>query len=340
MSEENKYILEVKDLHTSFFTDAGEVKAVNGISFNLEPGKTLGIVGESGSGKSVTAYSIMQILAETGKITGGEVRFHGEDITKWNSKQMQKFRGEKCSIIFQDPMTSLNPVFTVGSQLIEAILLHTDKNKKEAWARAVEMLTLVGVNEPESRMKQYPHEFSGGMRQRVMIAMALACEPKLLIADEPTTALDVTIQAQILELMVELKKKINMSVIIITHDLGVVSDVCDRIAVMYAGKIVEIGSTDDIFYNPQHCYTLGLLKSIPKIHEDEHERLIPIEGTPVDLLNPPAGCPFASRCDKCMKICLREMPPYTEISEGHVSACWLIQKRQMEEAKAEGGKEA
>ena len=257
MSEENKYILEVKDLHTSFFTDAGEVKAVNGISFNLEPGKTLGIVGESGSGKSVTAYSIMQILAETGKITGGEVRFHGEDITKWNSKQMQKFRGEKCSIIFQDPMTSLNPVFTVGSQLIEAILLHTDKNKKEAWARAVEMLTLVGVNEPESRMKQYPHELSGGMRQRVMIAMALVCEPDILIADEPTTALDVTIQAQILELMQDLQKKLGMAIIMVTHDLGVIASMCDEILVMYGGRVCERGTADDIFYRPAHEYTNG-----------------------------------------------------------------------------------
>ena len=220
MSEENKYILQVKDLHTSFATDAGEVRAVNGVSFNLEPGKTLGIVGESGSGKSVTSYSIMQILAETGKITGGEVLYHGEDISKWNEKQMQKFRGEKCSIIFQDPMTSLNPVFTIGNQLMEAILLHTDKDKKQARERAIEMLTLVGVNEPESRLKQYPHELSGGMRQRVMIAMALVCEPDILIADEPTTALDVTIQAQILELMQDLQKKLGMAIIMVTHDLG------------------------------------------------------------------------------------------------------------------------
>ena len=213
MGEDSKYILELNDLHTSFFTENGEVQAVNGISFTLEPGKTLGIVGESGSGKSVTAYSIMQILAETGKITSGEVKFHGEDITKWNSRQMQKFRGEKCSIIFQDPMTSLNPVFTVGSQLVEAILLHTDKDKKQARERAIEILTLVGVNEPESRLKQYPHELSGGMRQRVMIAMALVCEPDILIADEPTTALDVTIQAQILELMQELQEKLGMAII-------------------------------------------------------------------------------------------------------------------------------
>lgn len=263
MSEENKYILEVKDLHTSFFTDAGEVKAVNGISFNLEPGKTLGIVGESGSGKSVTAYSIMQILAETGKITGGEVRFHGEDITKWNSKQMQKFRGEKCSIIFQDPMTSLNPVFTVGSQLIEAILLHTDKNKKEAWARAVEMLTLVGVNEPESRMKQYPHELSGGMRQRVMIAMALSCNPRLIIADEPTTALDVTIQAQILELLRRLNRELGMSILFISHNLAVVRKLCTRVAVMEKGHIVESGPVDQIFFHPQAPYTQRLIAAIP-----------------------------------------------------------------------------
>lgn len=334
MSEENKYILEVKDLHTSFFTDAGEVKAVNGISFNLEPGKTLGIVGESGSGKSVTAYSIMQILAETGKITGGEVRFHGEDITKWNSKQMQKFRGEKCSIIFQDPMTSLNPVFTVGSQLIEAILLHTDKNKKEAWARAVEMLTLVGVNEPESRMKQYPHELSGGMRQRVMIAMGLICHPKLLIADEPTTALDVTIQAQILELMKKLQKTNQMGIIFITHNLGVVAEICDKVSVMYAGKMVEQGPVDDIFYAPGHPYTRGLLRSMPRVDAESYERLIPIEGTPVDMLNPPEGCPFAPRCESAMKICLQKMPPYVELGDNHRAACWLCVQEQMKAQKA------
>lgn len=334
MSEENKYILQVKDLHTSFATDAGEVRAVNGVSFNLEPGKTLGIVGESGSGKSVTSYSIMQILAETGKITGGEVLYRGEDISKWNEKQMQKFRGEKCSIIFQDPMTSLNPVFTIGNQLMEAILLHTDKDKKQARERAIEMLTLVGVNEPESRLKQYPHELSGGMRQRVMIAIALACEPKLLIADEPTTALDVTIQAQILELMMELKEKLGMAIIMITHDLGVVASMCDRIAVMYAGRIVEYGTTDDIFYNPKHEYTKGLLKSIPRLDAKEHERLVPIEGTPIDLLNPPAGCPFAPRCSNCMKICLREMAPVTTFDDVHYTQCWMNQKEQMEREAA------
>ena len=326
MSEENKYILEVKDLHTSFFTDAGEVKAVNGISFNLEPGKTLGIVGESGSGKSVTAYSIMQILAETGKITGGEVRFHGEDITKWNSKQMQKFRGEKCSIIFQDPMTSLNPVFTVGSQLIEAILLHTDKNKKEAWARAVEMLTLVGVNEPESRMKQYPHELSGGMRQRVMIAMALVCEPDILIADEPTTALDVTIQAQILDLLREIQKKLGTATVFVTHDLGVVARIADRVAVMYAGKIVEIGTVDEIFYDPRHPYTWGLLRSIPAFSRGK-ESLPSIPGMPPSLLHPPKGDAFASRNAYALEIDFEEEPPMFRVTDSHYAATWLLDER-------------
>ncbi|WP_050697283.1 ABC transporter ATP-binding protein [Anaeromassilibacillus senegalensis] len=336
MNTNSDVLLDIKDLHVSFFTPAGEVKAVTSVTYTMEHGEVLGIVGESGSGKSVSAYSLMGIIADPGKIVGGSINFNGHEVEKMTEKEFRKMRGSEISIIFQDPMTSLNPVYTIGNQLTEMLRLHTDKTKKECEERAIELLGLVGMNEPEKRMKQYPHEFSGGMRQRVMIAMALACEPKLLIADEPTTALDVTIQAQILELMVALKKKINMSIIIITHDLGVVSDVCDRIAVMYAGKIVEIGKTDDIFYNPKHQYTVGLLKSIPKINEDTHERLIPIEGTPVDLLNLPAGCPFASRCDKCMKICLREMPPYTEVSEGHVSACWLIQKEEFE--KTQGGK--
>ena len=322
LSTVNKYILEVKDLHTSFFTENGEVQAVNGISFTLEQGKTLGIVGESGSGKSVTAYSIMQILAETGKITGGEVRFHGEDITKWNRLQMQKFRGEKCSIIFQDPMTSLNPVFTVGSQLMEAILLHTDKDKKQARERAIEILTLVGVNEPESRLKQYPHELSGGMRQRVMIAMALVCEPDILIADEPTTALDVTIQAQILELMQELQKKLGMAIIMVTHDLGVIASMCDEILVMYGGRVCERGTADDIFYAPAHEYTKGLLRSIPKA-DNMNEKLVPIGGTPINLLQMPAGCAFCPRCDAAMKICLREKPEEMRVSDTHLASCWM-----------------
>lgn len=254
-------LLDIENLQVSFFTDAGEVKAVNGVSYTLNQGEVLGIVGESGSGKSVSAYTLMGLISEPGKIVGGTVLFNGHHIEKMTEKEFRKMRGSEASIIFQDPMTSLNPVFTIGNQITEMLRLHTKLDRKERHARAVKLLDLVGINDPERRMKQYPFEFSGGMRQRVMIAMGLACEPKLLIADEPTTALDVTIQAQIMELMVDLKKKINMSIILITHDLGVVSDVCDRIAVMYAGKIVEIGSTDDIFYSPKHCYTQGLLRS-------------------------------------------------------------------------------
>ena len=333
MGGENNYILEVNNLHTSFVTDNGEVQAVNGISFNLEAAETLGIVGESGSGKSVTAYTIMQILADNGRITEGEVLFRGEDITKWNKKQMQGFRGSKCSIIFQDPMTSLNPVFTVGSQLMEAILLHTDKDKKQARERAVEMLTLVGVNEPESRLKQYPHELSGGMRQRVMIAMALACEPDILIADEPTTALDVTIQAQILELMQELQKKLGMSIIMVTHDLGVIASMCDEILVMYGGRVCERGSADDIFYRPAHEYTKGLLRSIPKA-DNMNEKLVPIGGTPINLLKMPEGCAFCPRCDAAMKICLSKKPEEFRISESHLASCWMNIKDAFE---AQGG---
>ncbi len=329
MSEKKDYILEVKDLHTSFFTDAGEVCAVNGISFTLEAGKTLGIVGESGSGKSVTAYSVMQILAETGKITGGEVLYKGEDITKWDKKQMQGFRGSKCSIIFQDPMTSLNPVFTVGSQLMEAILLHTNKNKNEAYDRAVEMLTLVGVNEPVSRMKQYPHELSGGMRQRVMIAMALACEPDILIADEPTTALDVTIQAQILELMKELQQKLGMAIIMVTHDLGVIASMCDEILVMYGGRVCERGTADDIFYRSAHEYTKGLLRSIPK-NDNLNEKLIPIGGTPINLLQMPDGCAFCPRCENAMKICLTQKPEELRVSDTHLASCFMNIKEYLE----------
>ncbi|MDD3430122.1 MAG: ABC transporter ATP-binding protein, partial [Oscillospiraceae bacterium] len=296
-------LLDIQNERLSFFTPAGEVKALNDVSIAMNQGDVLGIVGESGSGKSVTAYSLMGLTAYPGRLIGGTLDFNGHRINDMSEKEMRKMRGNECSIIFQDPMTSLNPVFTIGNQIREVIKLHTDKSKSEVQARAVELLQLVGINEPEKRLKQYPHELSGGMRQRVMIAIALACEPKLLIADEPTTALDVTIQAQILELMVELKEKIGMSIIMITHDLGIVANMCEKIAVMYAGKIVEYGTVDEIFYNPQHEYTKGLLRSIPKLTAKEHEKLVPIEGSPVDMLNPPAGCPFAPRCNKCMKIC-------------------------------------
>ena len=325
----NTPLLQVKNLHTSFYTDAGEVRAVNGISYNLDRGKVLGIVGESGSGKSVSAYSIMRILTDTGRITEGEVLFNGENVLKYTPQQMQAFRGSRISMIFQDPMTCLNPVFSVGSQLREAIRIHTDRNKEQIQARALEMLQLVGVNEPEKRLKQYPHELSGGMRQRVMIAMALACEPDILIADEPTTALDVTIQAQILELMQDLQRKLGMAIIMITHDLGVIADICDEIIVMYAGKVCERGTADEIFYNPRHEYTKGLIRSIPRITE-KHEKLIPIAGTPVDLLNLPSGCAFASRCDCAMKICLTEQPQEIWVNDSHIAACWENVKRMAE----------
>ncbi len=321
-------LLEVKDLHTSFFTDAGEVKAVNGVSFNLDRGKVLGIVGESGSGKSVTAYSIMQILAGTGKIVSGSIKLDGQELVNSGEKVMKNIRGNRISIIFQDPMTSLNPTYTIGAQLMEAIMLHTDRNRKQAWDRAVEMLKLVNVNEPEKRMKQYPHEHSGGMRQRVMIAMALACEPDILIADEPTTALDVTIQAGILELMKDIQRKMGMAIIMITHDLGVVAQLCDEVIVMYAGSICEQGTADEIFYNPCHEYTKGLMRSIPT-SANSGQKLEPIAGTPIDLLNMPAGCPFAPRCDAAMKICLRERCERMRINEDHMAACWMNVKKEV-----------
>lgn len=329
-------ILSVQNLHTSFHTDKGEVKAVNGVTFNLEKGKILGIVGESGSGKSVTAYSIMRILEKNGRITEGKILYKGQDIAEFSEKQMREFRGKCCSIIFQDPMTSLNPVFTVGNQLREAIELHTDRKGKEAEARAIEMLTLVGVNEPEKRVKQYPYELSGGMRQRVMIAMALACEPDILIADEPTTALDVTIQAQILELMQSLQKKLGMAIIMVTHDLGVIADMCDEIIVMYGGRVCERGTAEDIFYRPHHEYTKGLLRSIPNV-DRIGEKLIPIPGTPINLLNMPKGCAFCPRCEEAMKICIEEQPPEMQMPDGHFVSCWLNVKAAMEEEK--GGRQ-
>ena len=327
---ENQNILEVKNLHTSFFTDKGEVKAVNGVSFNLSRGKVLGVVGESGSGKSVTAYSIMQILADTGRVVEGEILYKGENILNYSKKQMQQFRGKCCSIIFQDPMTSLNPVFTIGYQLMEAILLHTDKNKKEALARSIELLEMVGVNEPAKRIKQYPYELSGGMRQRVMIAMALATEPDILIADEPTTALDVTIQAQILELMQDLQHKLGMAIIIVTHDLGVIASMCDEIIVMYGGRVCERGTADDIFYRPSHEYTKGLLRSIPNV-DNIGQKLVPIAGNPINLLNMPKGCAFCARCEEALRICVDEVPPEMQMPDGHYASCWINVMNQLRE---------
>lgn len=319
-------ILEVKDLKTSFKTHVGDVQAVRGISLYLEKGEALGIVGESGCGKSVTMMSIMRLLSYNAVIDAESIMFNGKDITKPTDKSMLKIRGNEMAMIFQDPMTSLNPLFTVGDQLTEHLIKHKGVSRKEAKEAAKKMLELVGIPSPEKRMKQYPHEFSGGMRQRVMIAMSLICEPNLIIADEPTTALDVTIQAQILDLMKELKDKLNTAIVLITHDLGVVADLCSRIMVMYGGIIVEEGTAEDIFYNGKHPYTWGLLKSVPNPKSEMKEKLIPIEGQPPDLLKPPTGCPFTARCDYGMKICLEKQPPLFQVSDGHRTACWLCHK--------------
>lgn len=319
-------LLEVKNLRTSFDTHHGEVQSVRGVTFDLLKGEVLGVVGESGSGKSITMMSIMKLLEENGKIKEGEIVFKGQRIDNINEKQMNKIRGNTMSMIFQDPMTSLNLLIPIGKQIMETLIVHKGMSNSEAFEKAVELLDAVGIPMGRARMNQYPHEFSGGMRQRVMIAMALACSPELLIADEPTTALDVTIQAQILDLMRKIKQTINTSIILITHDLGVVAEMCDRVNVMYGGVIVEQGLTKDIFYNTKHPYTAGLLKSVPNPERLGKEPLKPIMGTPPDLLNPPKGCPFYQRCDFAMRACKENMPPLFQIDENHKSACWLNHK--------------
>ena len=316
-------LLSVRNLKTSFFTHVGEVKAVRGISFDVNEGEVLGIVGESGSGKSVTSLSIMGLLQYPGRVVDGEILLNGEDILTYSKKQMRRVRGKEIAMIFQDPMTSLNPVYTIGNQIMEMILEHEKMSRREARARAIEMLKLVGIPAAEKRIDSYPHEFSGGMRQRVMIALALSCNPKLLIADEPTTALDVTIQAQILSLIKSLNKQFGMTTMLITHDLGVVATVCDKVAVMYGGLIMEYGTVDEIFYHPRHPYTMGLLGSIPHVDGGEKRRLIPIDGTPPDLINPPKGCPFSTRCKYCMNVCTREQPPYFA-EDKHRTMCWML----------------
>ena len=317
-------LLEVNNLHTFFHTKRGTVKAVNDVSYSVEAGKTLGLVGESGSGKSVSAMSILRLLDANGWIDSGTIMFDGQDLTKISLNEMYKIRGNAISVIFQEPMTSLNPIFTIERQVSEPFMIHQGMNKQEASAKALEMLADVKIPNPEVVLKQYPHQLSGGMRQRVMIAIALSCNPNLLIADEPTTALDVTIQAQIIDLLKELKEKLGMAIIFITHDLGVVSDICDRIIVMYAGKIVEEGTSREIFYQHRHPYTQGLLESVPDIGKDQNERLKPIKGNPPDMSSVKPGCAFAPRCREAMRICVREEPPLMEISEGHCAACWSL----------------
>ena len=327
---QSEKILEIKDLCVEFKTVEGTVKAINHLNYTLHKGEKLGIVGESGSGKSVSSLGIMQLIPNPpGEIVGGEILYKGQDLVKKSEKDMQKIRGNEISMIFQEPMTSLNPIIKCGRQIAESLRLHRGMNKKEAMEEAIRMMQAVGIANPEVRAHEYPHQMSGGMRQRVMIAMALACQPQILIADEPTTALDVTIQAQILDLMRDLQKKIKTSIIIITHNLGVVANIADRVAVMYGGKLVETGDVEDIFHNPCHEYTKGLLRSIPKAHEKGGE-LQAIPGTPPDLMEPPVGCPFAARCKETMIVCQKYMPDYTDCGKNHKSACWMLDEMAQE----------
>ncbi len=316
-------LLKIEDLHTQFFTEEGVVNAVNGVNYEIMPGEILGLVGESGCGKTVSALSILRLIPNPpGKITSGKILFDGEDILKMNEEEIRHIRGNKIGMIFQEPMTSLNPVLTIGRQLTETLELHLKMNKQAATQRAIELLEMVGIPDAKLRIKDYPHQFSGGMRQRVMIAMALSCNPKLLLADEPTTALDVTIQAQILELLTRLTRELGTSVIIITHNLGVVARYADRVNVMYAGRIIESASAAELYPNPRHPYTLGLLRSVPRLDQAQKARLDPIEGMPPDLINLGAGCSFRPRCRFAVERCAEEVPPLTDVGPEHVAACW------------------
>jgi len=328
-------LLEVRNLRTQFFTQDGVVKAVDDVSFHIMPGETLGVVGESGCGKSITAMSIMRLIpTPPGKIVGGEILFEGEDILKMSDEEVRSIRGNKIAMIFQDPMTSLNPVLTINRQISEALELHLGMSRSQARQRSIELLKMVGIPNAEERVDQYPHQFSGGMRQRVMIAMALSCNPRLLIADEPTTALDVTIQAQILDLMRNLQQEHNTALMMITHDLGVVAGMTDRIQVMYAGHIVETAPTEELFANPRHPYTVGLLNSIPRLDAQVKEKLQPIRGLPPDLIDLPDMCPFLPRCDYAREKCEQKNPPLLDVNERHRSACWYWEEVSKEGPRA------
>ena len=328
-------LLNIEHLSVSFAAEEGKMEAVRDVSFSLKSGEVLAIVGESGCGKSVLCKSIMKLLSKNGWIEKGSIAVNGEDIAAYPEKKMQKLRGSMFSMVFQDPMSALDPTVRIGRQIAEAIRMHNRTlSREEIGRRVTELMELVGIDHVQERCEWFPHQFSGGMRQRSVLAVALAADPKILIADEPTTALNVTIQAQILQLLKEIQKQLHTAMIFVSHNLGVVADIADRVAIMYAGKIVEQGPVDDIFYEPAHPYTKGLLRSMPRVDAESYERLIPIEGTPVDMLNPPEGCPFAPRCEHCMKICLKKMPPYVEVGEKHRSACWLrVQELMNKEEK-------
>lgn len=320
-----RHLLEVKDLKVSYHSYAGEVQSVRGVNFTVDTGESVAIVGESGCGKSVTAKTIMGLIqTPPGEIKkGSQILFEGKNLLEMDERAWQAYRGSDCAIVFQDALAALNPTLTIGHQIVEKILIHTDMNREAARKEAERLLTLVGIPNPARRLKQYPHEFSGGMRQRAMIAIALACQPKLLIADEPTTALDVTIQADIIDLLKNLQKEFKMAVIMITHDLGIVADIAKKIVVMYAGKVVETGSNYDVFYNPKHPYTQALLRAVPRLDVEEDQELESIEGTPPNMIAPPAGCAFCTRCKHCMKICQKMEPPTYEFEDGHTAQCWL-----------------